>query len=486
MNRFLARSGIASRRASDRLILAGRVQVNGLPVVLPGTRIDPSRDRVVFEGRQVEPPDAFTTIVLNKPAGYLVSSQDPHHTRTVFDLLQGLPRLFSVGRLDLDTEGVLLLTDDGELGHRLSHPRYGVTKTYRVTVEDLPSDGALTRLREGVTLEDGVTAPSEVQMIEPEGGRAVLTMTLKEGRNRQVKRMCRAVGHPVQRLERISFGGITSDGLKVGDWRHLSASEVDLLKERVGLHPGAAGGQPVRKRGIVIAIDGPAGSGKSTTAREVARRLDYLYLDTGAMYRALGLALIRSGTSPDDPEASVRIAREVRIEFRHDLEGQLTLLDGDDVTEAIRAPEVSDAASRVAVHPSVREHLVARQQEIGGDGGIVLEGRDTGTVVFSDAELKVFLVADEVVRAERRAEELAARGEAKDLSALIEQNRLRDARDEATQSRSGKWPAPDALRVDTSDLSIEAQVDRVVSLAVDRGAQLPENRNESIEDSKEL
>jgi cytidylate kinase len=229
----------------------------------------------------------------------------------------------------------------------------------------------------------------------------------------------------------------------------------------------------VRERGIVIAIDGPAGSGKSTTAREVARRLDYLYLDTGTMYRALGLALIRSGICPDEPGPCSRLAREVCIEFRHGSEGQRILLDGRDVTEAIRAPEVSDAASRVAVHPEVRETLVARQQEIGTDGGIVLEGRDTGTVVFPDAELKVFLVADAVSRAKRRGAELAARGETVDLPALIEENRRRDERDEATQRRYGTWPASEAVKLDTSDLSIEAQVDRVVRLAVDRGACLP-------------
>ncbi len=228
-------------------------------------------------------------------------------------------------------------------------------------------------------------------------------------------------------------------------------------------------GQSMRKKGIVIAIDGPAGSGKSTTARGVARRLGYLYLDTGAMYRALGLELLRAGISPDDGETAARLARQVRIDLRLHPRGQQTLLDGEDVSGAIRTPEASDAASRVAAHPEVREVLVGLQQEIGWDGGIVLEGRDTGTVVFPDAELKIFLVTDVAERARRRSVEMARWGEEADFSTLIEQIRARDARDEATQLKMGEWPTSDAVRLDTTGLSIEEQVDRVVRLALERG-----------------
>ena len=231
----------------------------------------------------------------------------------------------------------------------------------------------------------------------------------------------------------------------------------------------------MRKRGIVIAIDGPAGSGKSTTAREVARRLGYLYLDTGAMYRALGLGLLRSGVSPDDAEASARSARTQRIDLRSGADGQRTFLDGADVSAAIRAPEVSDAASRVAVHPDVREAMVARQREIGRDGGIVLEGRDTGTAVFPDAELKVFLVADVAERGRRRQQEMARRGEAVDLDLLIVQLRARDDRDRKTQLRLGVWPAADARRLDTTGLSIGDQVDCVLGLALEQGARSPQS-----------
>ncbi len=225
------------------------------------------------------------------------------------------------------------------------------------------------------------------------------------------------------------------------------------------------------REGIVVAIDGPAGSGKSTTARCVARRLGYLYLDTGAMYRALALGVLQAGKDPDDAAAAARLAREHRIDLREEAGWQRTFLDGVDVSGTIRTPEISDAASRVAAHPAVRRVLVARQQEMGHRGGIVAEGRDTGTVVFPDAELKVFLVADVAERARRRRRELAEQGRQVDLPTLMEDIRSRDARDERTQSRSGGWQAPDAVGLDTTGLSVEDQVDRVVRLATERGAQ---------------
>ena len=221
-------------------------------------------------------------------------------------------------------------------------------------------------------------------------------------------------------------------------------------------------------RRIVVAIDGPAGSGKSTTAREVANRLGYLYLDTGAMYRALGLSLLSSGRNPDDERQASACAREMEIEFDVGEGSQRILVDGEDVTDLIRTPEVSDAASRVAVHPQVREVLISLQQAMGIKGGIVLEGRDTGTVVFPKAELKVFLVADVDERARRRRDEMLASGEDADLRVLVRQIRERDARDEETQLRSGEWPAPDAIRLDTTGMAIEDQVSQVLSLARQR------------------
>ena len=225
------------------------------------------------------------------------------------------------------------------------------------------------------------------------------------------------------------------------------------------------------EKGIVVAIDGPAGSGKSTTARLVARRLGYLFLDTGAMYRCLAMAVLRAGIDLEDGAEAAACARGARIGFTSDGDAQRVLLDDEDVTDLVRSAEVSEAASRVAVHPDVRQVLVARQRDIGREGGIVAEGRDTGTAVFPEAELKVFLDAAVEMRARRRQKEMSAGGGAPGLSILMEQIRERDARDRATQARLGAWPAQDAVRLDTTDLSVADQVAQVVALAVERGAR---------------
>lgn len=221
----------------------------------------------------------------------------------------------------------------------------------------------------------------------------------------------------------------------------------------------------MRKNGIVVAIDGPAGAGKSTTARLVAKTLNYLYLDTGAMYRAVGLATVRARINADDAKDVVSLAQSIVIDQRADGDVSRTYLDGEDISDVIRTPEVSDAASRVAVHQGVRDVLVATQQSLGREGGIVLEGRDTGTAIFPDAELKVFLVADVAERAIRRQKEMAARGEKADVAMLEAQIRERDARDRQTQLRFGPWPADDAVLVDTTGVSVDGQVAQVVALA---------------------
>jgi len=260
-------------------------------------------------------------------------------------------------------------------------------------------------------------------------------------------------------------------------------------------------------RKLIIAIDGPVGSGKSTVARRVAELLGYLYLDSGAMYRALGLAALRRGAELDDAEALERIASEAKIELRagsasakeeraqHAVplqppneeraqsrgigtplqtkndgrggEAIRVLLDGEDVTEAIRAPEVSQAASRVAVFAGVRRHLVAQQQRAGRGGGVVMEGRDIGTVVFPNADLKIYLDASIEVRAQRRWREHHARGEKLDLPRMVEEVRERDRRDRE-RDVSPLVRAPDALYVDTTAMEVEETAGLIASLARDR------------------
>ena len=221
----------------------------------------------------------------------------------------------------------------------------------------------------------------------------------------------------------------------------------------------------MRENGIVIAIDGPAGAGKSTTARLVADQMGYLYLDTGAMYRAVGLAVLQQGVDPDDADGVTAVCRALDLAFEM-RDGQLqTLLNGKNISDAIRSSEISQAASRVAVHSGVRDVLVALQRAMGRNGGIVLEGRDTGTAIFPDAELKIFLVADPAERARRRLRDLQKRGESAVFESLLDEIRIRDIRDRQTQLQRGAWPAPDAVCIDTTELSISEQVDRIVALA---------------------
>ena len=226
LNAYLARAGVASRRGADELIRAGRVRVNGERAGL-ATLVGAS-DTVEVDGRPVA-PEAPAYVLLHKPPGVVTTARDPHGRPTVVELVAHRRRIVPVGRLDADTSGALLLTNDGQLAHRLMHPRYEVEKVYEADVLGDPSEAALRRLAEGVELEDGRTAPARVRRIAP----STLELALHEGRKHQVKRMCAAVGHPVLRLHRREYAGLTVDDLKPGEWRELGREEVERLQELV-------------------------------------------------------------------------------------------------------------------------------------------------------------------------------------------------------------------------------------------------------------
>jgi 23S rRNA pseudouridine2605 synthase len=218
------------------------VTVNGV-VALLGQRVDATEDRVAVDGVPVSVRPGLVHYLLNKPTGVVTTSADPQGRATATDLVPPQPRVFSVGRLDVATEGLLILTNDGELAHHLTHPRYGVEKEYLALVEGSPSPSALRRLREGVELEDGITAPARVALIPPNG----LRLTIHQGRNRQVRRMCAAVGHPVVRLVRTRIGPVVDRRLRPGAWRVLTAGEVRSLREAAAAPPPApatSGGVP--------------------------------------------------------------------------------------------------------------------------------------------------------------------------------------------------------------------------------------------------
>ena len=226
LNAYLARSGVASRRASDELIKGGRVRVNGVPGELNTVVAD--GDLVEVDGHAVS-QQGLAYVLLNKPAGVVTTVRDPQGRPTVVSLVAHEARIVPVGRLDIDTTGALLLTNDGPLAHRLMHPHYGVEKVYEIEVEGKPSDGVIRRLAEGVELEDGPTAPAGVRRLGP----SWLEIILHEGRNHQVKRMCEAVGHPARRLHRSRYAGLDLRGMRRGAWREVTRAEVDGLRHLV-------------------------------------------------------------------------------------------------------------------------------------------------------------------------------------------------------------------------------------------------------------
>jgi len=233
LQKVLSQAGVASRRAAEKLIADGRVTVNGKTILTMGVKVDPGKDEIRVDGRRIKGVSQPRYLLLYKPAGYVTTRSDPQRRRTVLDLLTGVREyVYPVGRLDYDTEGLLLLTNDGELAARLTHPRHGFARTYEARVAGMPDREAIERLRNGIPLDGHRTLPADVVLLN-QGRRdrdGVLRLTIREGRNRQVRRMCEAVGHPVQHLKRTRFGTLADRRLKPGEWRELAPREVEALQ----------------------------------------------------------------------------------------------------------------------------------------------------------------------------------------------------------------------------------------------------------------
>jgi 23S rRNA pseudouridine2605 synthase len=243
LQKILSQAGIASRRASEQLMLEGRVTVNGTTVRELGTKADPAHDDIRVDGRRVRLPERNRYLLLNKPRGYVTTRSDPQRRPTVIDLLTGVrDYVFPVGRLDYDSEGLLILTNDGALAAQLTHPRYHVARVYEVRVLGVPDAHDLNRLAKGVILDDRKTGPSDVRLLSDvrpgserrDAGHATLLITVREGRNRQVRKMCEAIGHPVTHLKRVAIGPIRDARLKPGQWRELRPDEIERLRKAAG------------------------------------------------------------------------------------------------------------------------------------------------------------------------------------------------------------------------------------------------------------
>ena len=248
LQKVMARAGVASRRHSEALIQAGRVTVNGRVVTELGTKVVPGRDVIEVDGRPLGKPEKKVYVLLNKPKGYVTTLYDPQGRPKVTDLLseEVAERVYPVGRLDFDTEGLLLLTNDGDLANGLMHPARMVKKTYIAKVRGVPGPGKIKALREGIELEDGITAPAEVKVLEVRApNSATVSLRIHEGRNRQVRRMFAAIGHEVIHLRRVTLGPLKLGDLPVGEWRYLTDQEVADLYKAAGLR---LGGKPRQRK----------------------------------------------------------------------------------------------------------------------------------------------------------------------------------------------------------------------------------------------
>ncbi len=231
LQKVMSEFGVASRRKCEEIIAEGRVKVNGTIVIEQGFKVDKDKDTIEVDGKAIKSPDALLYILLNKPTGYITSVKDQFGRPTVLDLLKGIStRVFPIGRLDYDTEGLLILTNDGDLTYRITHPKHNIDKTYRALVRGKVDSGDIDTFGRGMQIEDYVTSPALLKVNGEVKGNSIVEITIHEGKNRQVRKMCSAIGHEVIKLTRIKIGNISLQGLQTGHWRFLDEEEVNYLK----------------------------------------------------------------------------------------------------------------------------------------------------------------------------------------------------------------------------------------------------------------
>lgn len=482
LQKLLAAAGHGSRRAAEALIVAGRVTVDGRVATL-GERADLGSQRVELDGAPIAPPPSNAVWMLHKPVDIVVSASDELGRATIYEYLTNAPAgMRYVGRLDRDSEGLLLLTTDGELAHRLTHPRFEVTKTYEAVVEGAPTPAELERLRRGVRLDDGVTAPASVDLLEG-GARARVRLVLREGRKREVRRMLAAVGHPVTRLVRVAFGSIVLGELAAGQARPLTPAEEQDLRMLVGLGDATSRPMDATDDGSImsaaahshqetaisadslarsIAIDGATASGKSVVGRAVAERLGLGFVDTGLMYRACTLAVMEANVDPEDPAAVIALVRSLDLDLVWpELSQPHVTIAGEDVTARLRTPGIEHTVSLISRIPEVRDELVRRQRALADRSPIVMAGRDIGTRVLTEARTKIFLEASSEVRARRRLGEERDSGRDTNFERVLDETRRRDELDSTGQRAIRReQAATDAMVIDTDLLGIDDVVER--------------------------
>jgi 23S rRNA pseudouridine2605 synthase len=511
IQKVLADAGVASRRASEELVAAGRVSVNGVAAVI-GQRVDPGLDRILVDGHPLRRRPASVWLALHKPAGVTSTVADRHAASTVLDLVppdlrRSAARLYPVGRLDQESEGLLLLTNDGDWAQRVLHPRHQVEREYAIGLRAPLSRDQVEQLTAGIALDEGlatlaglrVASGVEIDRMETLAGRSHARLTwyravLTQGWRRQLRRMFAAVGAPVDRLIRVRIGTLRLDGLRSGELRPLTAAERDRLVAdappparvaAVSADPArvsAVSADPARhvsaaRRHVVVSLDGPGSSGKSSVGAAAAAAVGYRFCDTGVLYRGLAWLAAARGADPADGAALVVLVPDLRL--APDEAGRLArvIVDGRDVTGELHEARVDRLVSAVAADPGVRAALLPVQRALAAGGGIVMAGRDIGSVVLPDADLRLWLDVSLEVRAARRARQRDLDPSGAAGQAILEELRRRDAVD------SGRTTAPlrvpeGAVIIDADERSFDQTVAAVITAirAAERRAADPRSR----------
>ncbi len=474
VQKVLADAGVASRRGAEALIAAGRVAVDGVPVQL-GQRVDPSTARLTVDGRPIGGPSEHVHLLLAKPAGVTSTVRDRHAARTVVEMVpielrRGGARLYPVGRLDRESEGLILLTNDGAWADRVLHPRHGVEREYAVALRDRLTPDQRRVLEQGIPMDEGLATLGGLRPMRGEevaglsrsiGGAtrnaAWYRLVLRQGWKRQIRRMFNAVGAPVDRLIRVRIGQLSLEGMRLGESRQLSPDEVAALAG------GAAPASGRAPRRLAVAVDGPGGSGKSTVGAMAATRLGYRFCDTGVLYR--GLTWLAITASADLEDGAALLALVTRVELAPDEHERYVrlLVDGRDVTDELHTAEVDAEVSRVSRHPEVRSALLPIQRSLAAAGGMIMAGRDIGTVVLPDADLKIYLDVSIEERTRRRAVDRDVTGDRNAEEEIARELRRRDGIDSSRATAPLRIPEG-AIVIKTEMNTLGQTVDEVVAL----------------------